>query len=565
MKLAYRNRPVLIENIGNGKDVILTKYLSGLRVSYEILKLMNACFQSNISKHSTRKRYQMRDEHKTKGQLIAELEELRRQLAAKDASFERGQEYRDLFENAAVGYLVVGVDGNITSANRYITERLGYSPDELVGRSMAELNADMPETKAIVGELVSRLRAGGVFSQSELMLKRKDGNQIWVTLSASPIFNPEGLAVASRATIMDITERKRAETALKESEARYHTLVEKSNDGIIIISSGLLEFANSRMVELTGFSINEVLGKPFIDFLAPEDRMLVMGRYKRRMAGEKVLSRYEITIISKDGKGIPVEISASLIEYQGKPADMAIVRDVTERKKLQGQLILTDRLASIGELAAGVAHELNNPLTSVIGFSELILGHDLPPEIRDDLMIVKKEAERISRIVQNLLTFARAQSAQKQVLNINDVIVKVLELRAYEQKVNNIQVVKRLADVPDIIADYSQLQQVFVNLIINAEYFMTEAHGKGVLTVITERADDMVRVSVTDDGPGISEKNMRRIFSPFSTTKAVGKGTGLGLSICHGIVTAHGGSIRAESQPGEGTTFIVELPVAGTS
>jgi PAS domain S-box-containing protein len=244
------------------------------------------------------------------------------------------------------------------------------------------------------------------------------------------------------------------------------------------------------------------------------------------------------------------------------------IEDITERKRMkeqlliEEQLIITDRLASIGELASGIAHELNNPLTSVIGFSQLLLGKELPDDIREDIKVIHSEAQRTAEVMKNLLIFARRHAPVKRLVNINSVIEKVLTVRAYEQRVENIQVITRLApDLPVTMADYFQLQQVFLNIIINAEHFMLEAHQRGTLTITTQRVGSTIRASFTDDGPGIAKENLGHLFDPFFTTKEVGEGTGLGLSICHGIITEHNGRIYAESEPGRGATFIVELPI----
>jgi PAS domain S-box-containing protein len=409
----------------------------------------------------------------------------------------------------------------------------------------------------------------------------------------------------------EIIERRQVEAQLQQSEEKYSTLVEQGNDGIIIIQDGILRFANSKMVELTGFSLETTLGRSFVDFVSLGNRELVAERYKRRMSGEDIPNKYEIEILSEGGGKIPVEISASSIEYEGRPADMAIVRDVTERKRaeesikraveewrttfdaitdlvsihdkdfrlvrvnkafadvfkmkpaeligkicheivhgtnepvlncphkkalateepareeffepslgihlevatspifdekgevvasvhvardvterrnMERQLIITDRLASVGELASGIAHELNNPLTSVIGFSQLLLDKDVTDDIKEDVKIISSEAQRAAGVVKNLLTFARKHGPAKQLVSINEVIEKVLELRAYEQRVNNIRVKRRLAvNLPEVMADYFQLQQVFLNIIINAEHFMIEAHNRGTLTITTGR------------------------------------------------------------------------------
>ena len=237
-----------------------------------------------------------------------------------------------------------------------------------------------------------------------------------------------------------------------------------------------------------------------------------------------------------------------------------------EQGRAEEQLLIADRLASIGELASGLAHELNNPLTSVIGFSQLLMAKDIPEEIGEDIKIIYSEAKRAADVMKNLLIFARKHAPVKQLVDINSVIEKVLTLRAYEHKVENIQVVNRFsADLPPTMADYFQLQQVFLNIIINAEHFMLEAHQRGTLTITTRRAGNHIIASFADDGPGIAKEDLAHLFDPFFTTKEVGEGTGLGLSICHGIVTEHNGLLYAESQPGKGATFVVELPVlAGT-
>jgi signal transduction histidine kinase len=222
---------------------------------------------------------------------------------------------------------------------------------------------------------------------------------------------------------------------------------------------------------------------------------------------------------------------------------------------------MTDRLASLGELASGTAHELNNPLTSIIGFSQLLMEREVPDDIREDLKLINNEAQRAASVTRNLLTFARKHGPVKQRNQINSILEDVLELRAYEHKANSIDVERQLdPDLPEIMVDYFQMQQVFMNIIINAEYFMRNAHNRGTLTIITKEQNDTVMIIFTDDGPGIPSENLRRIFDPFFTTKEPGKGTGLGLSICHGIVTEHGGQIYAKSQLGQGATIVVELP-----
>jgi len=248
----------------------------------------------------------------------------------------------------------------------------------------------------------------------------------------------------------------------------------------------------------------------------------------------------------------------------GEGEVLLLLSDVTEGRARQEQLYLTDRLASVGEMAAGIAHELNNPLTGVVGLSQMLLDEEMSDDAKADLKLIYSEAQRAAAVVKNLLAFARQHTAERQAVQINAIVGDVLSLRAYEQKVNNIRVITRFDNhLPEIIADPFQIQQVFLNIVLNAEQAMLAAHQKGTLTVTTERVDGNIKVSFSDDGPGISPENMRKLFSPFFTTKDVGKGTGLGLSVCYGIVTNHGGRIYAQSELGKGATFVVELPVGG--
>jgi PAS domain S-box-containing protein len=241
---------------------------------------------------------------------------------------------------------------------------------------------------------------------------------------------------------------------------------------------------------------------------------------------------------------------------------LLVIRDITEARARQENLYLTNRLASVGEMASGIAHELNNPLTSIVGLSSLILKSDLTEEIKQDITDVHNEARRAASIIKNMLTFARRHVSQKQVLQINDILEDVLKLRNYEHKCHNIQVNCNLnKEMPPVNADYLQLQQVFLNIILNAESAMIDSHGQGTLSIETGRVNGHIKVLFKDDGPGILKENMTHIFDPFFTTKEVGKGTGLGLSISYGIIRNHGGRIYAQSEYGKGATFIVELPV----
>ena len=244
---------------------------------------------------------------------------------------------------------------------------------------------------------------------------------------------------------------------------------------------------------------------------------------------------------------------------------MAIARDITERKQVEERWAAALILSSIGELADGVAHEINNPLTSVLGFSQFLLSKDLPPSISEDLQIVHDEADRAARIVNNLLSFARQDEPSKTYMDLNALLERALEMKSFDFHVGNIKVTRVFSsNLPRTMLDATQMIQVILNLINNAEHVMARHLGGGTLTLRTSASAQHVELEITDSGPGIAESDMGKIFEPFFTTKAVGEGTGLGLSIAYGLIQQHNGDIRVESKLGGGTTFRVTLPVAGS-
>jgi len=233
-----------------------------------------------------------------------------------------------------------------------------------------------------------------------------------------------------------------------------------------------------------------------------------------------------------------------------------------ERQELEKRVQLTDRLASIGEMASGIAHEINNPLTSVVGFSELLLEKDLPEDLKEDVEIIHDGSKRVTGIIKRLLTFARQHKPVQSRTDINEIIESTLALRSYALETGNIEVSTSLdAELPWTMADTGQLQQVFMNIIVNAETEMRKAHGRGKLIVKTEQIGNTIRISFADDGPGIARENIGKVFDPFFTTKEAGEGTGLGLSLSYGIIAEHKGALYVESEVGKGATFIIELPV----
>ncbi len=468
----------------------------------------------------------------------------------------------------SIGDAVITTDteGCVTLINPVAQTLTGCSEEDAMGRPLQDVFNIIDEKTGKPSEnpVARVIREGVVVGlANHTVLIAKDGMKRSIADSGAPIRGDRGNVIGVVLVFRDITESKRAEERLLRAAEEWRATFDSITD-LVFIQDKDFRFTRVNKACADAFKMKpkELIGKICYKMFHGTNEPVPNCPHRKTME-TKEPSREEFF---EPHLGIHVEITtAPIFNKNGEvAASVHVVRDITERKQMEAQLMVTDRLASVGELASGIAHELNNPLTSVIGFSQLLLERDMPEDIKEDIETVHREAQRAAEVIKNLLTFARKHSPTKQPVNINEVIGKVLELRAYEQKVNNIQVNTRLApDLPEVMADYFQLQQTFLNITINAEYFMIEAHNRGTLTITTKRAGDVVITSFADDGPGIAPENLGHLFDPFFTTKEVGKGTGLGLSICHGIMTEHSGRIYAESEPGKGATFVVELPMAG--
>jgi PAS domain S-box-containing protein len=489
--------------------------------------------------------------------VIADITERKQ---AEEALTDEATRHHILIDESSDGIVILDEKGKVFEANRRFAEMLGYTLEEVSELHLWDWDAHFKREQ--LDDMVASVGPEG--DHFETQHRRKDSTIFDVEISTN------GAVYAGQKLIFcvcrDVTARKRAEEALRESEEKYKTLVETTSDIIWEVDrDGWFSFVSPKIKDLLGYEADEVVGKKrTLDLIAKGEFRRLLRRFKEINAKREPFFGLEIPHLHKNGSLVTCEVSGiPLLDSAGNfKGYVGIDKDITERRQMQEQLVIADRLASVGELAAGIAHELNNPLTSVIGFSQLLLDKEMSDDVMQDIKVVYSEAQRASQVVKNLLTFARRHTAAKEMLNLNDIINKVLELRAYEQNLESIIVDARLdSNLPEIMADYFQLQQVFLNIIINAEYFMKETHHKGKLTITTEKVGNKVKASFADDGPGIDNENLGHLFDPFFTTKEVGRGTGLGLSICHGIVAEHGGRIYVESELGKGATFIVELPI----
>jgi len=460
--------------------------------------------------------------------------------------------YRELADSITEVFFAMDEHLSYTYWNKASEILTGVRAEDALGKSLLEIFPDTPETRR--AEKVYRAVLKTQKSQTFVNDFDIDGRHYIFEIGAYP--SRGGISVFAR----DITERKKMEEAIKHAAEEWRETFDSITDAISIHDRDhKILRANKAFADIFHKKPSQILGRYCYE-LHKGEKPILGCPHKQTLATKEPAEAefYESNL----GKYLHESTSPIFDEKGEVVGTVHITRDVTEQKQQNERLMMADRLASIGELAAGTAHELNNPLTSVIGFSQLLMERDIPDDIREDMNLIYNEAQRAANVTKNLLAFARKHAPVKQLSQINNIIEDVLKLRAYEHKVNGIEVERQLApDLPEIRVDYFQMQQVLLNIIINAEHFMTEAHNRGTLTITTKKQNSTVRISIADDGPGISPENLRRIFDPFFTTKEAGKGTGLGLSICHGIVAEHGGQIYARNQQGKGATIFIELPI----
>jgi PAS domain S-box-containing protein len=357
-------------------------------------------------------------------------------------------------------------------------------------------------------------------------------------------------------------ERAILERKLRESEEKHRTLIETMNEGLWVIDeNGLTTFVNRKMGEILEYSPEEMIGRDVFSFFDEENQERLKKELAKRANGES--SVYEIEAMTKTGRRVSALIAGTpLFDEKGNPkGSFAVVADVTERKKLERRVYQSEKLASIGQLAAGIAHEINNPLTNISLNTEILLKKVDDDQIKEKLESIEEQVDLAASIIRNLLDFSRQVEPEVKAIDINKVLAKTLNMLSFHLK--DIDVTKDFnSSIPKIKADASQLQEVFINIIVNAIQAMPDG---GKLGISTEFEEPCAVISISDTGYGIPKEYIGKIFDPFFTTRDSRKGTGLGLFICYGIIEEHGGTIEVESEIGKGTTFTIKLPVGGVN
>ena len=455
--------------------------------------------------------------------------------------------------------------GEILDVNDSWVTLYGYTRDEALGMKVTEVSAQPAET----AKAIEHLSPGATTRIDVRWHRAKDGTVFPVELTAGR------LALGGRelmyAVMRDITQRQRAEHQLERSEASFRALIESMPDGVIVHRLGLIVYLCPSVRRMLGYGLEEdLVGKPALELVHPDDQPKVVARVMAMFTNGTAAPLVEERLMRRDGTHVVAEIAALNTTFDGEPAVLAIARDVTARKEIEAQLVMNDRLASLGRLAASVGHELNNPLAYVLGNVALMereLGQspaipaDFAERFATYVSVVGEGARRMRDIVHDLKTLARGDSAKGVIIDVPH-LLDVCANMAEHQLRSRTRLVKEYRDKVLVIGTEPRLGQVFLNLLVNAAEAIPEGHAaENEVRIVVRQAGGRAIVEISDTGCGIAPGDEDRIFEPFFTTKQ-GVGTGLGLSISHRIVTSAGGTLTCEARPGGGTVFRVALPCA---
>ncbi|OPL18195.1 MAG: hypothetical protein AVO35_06735 [Candidatus Aegiribacteria sp. MLS_C] len=484
--------------------------------------------------------------------------------------------FRRIMEDSDHGTMIIGGDPPVIEyASESAGRMLGLETSVLTSMEASEVRLVFSEPSW--NDLTGRMRmldgSGDPSGTARYSMLNADG--VTVRAMVSILVSEHGHHPVLQLVCTDITDTVQTIESLRESEEKYRTLVENSNDAIVIHRDGIIVFVNRTATTLTGYDRGELLGNSVLNFVSHDHEALVLRNMTNRIAGKKVPPIYDVEILRKDGEKIPVELNVSEIRFDGERSYIVLVRDLSERIQLENQFRQSQKMDAVGQLAGGVAHDFNNILQVINGYTELAdaaLEEDHP--VREMVRQISKAGERAEELVHQLLLFSRNQVIVTSIMDLNQVISEHLKMLKRIIGENIGIILETCTDPVYVNADHSMAGQVLLNICLNARDAMPEG---GRITVRTDRVyldsefcetNPSARpgyygmVSIADTGHGMDEDTLSRIFEPFFSTKGITAGTGLGLSTVYGIVTQHDGLIRAESVPGEGSVFRVYLPAA---
>lgn len=490
-------------------------------------------------------------------------------ILGRDITASRRNEARftELFETLQEGIYIVTPEDEIVDVNPALVRILGYdSKQELLAKKVTDIFPD-EALRNVVQQEVDR---HPVLEGREITLMRKDGSAITCLNTAAAVRDPVGKVIRYQGALMDITGRREMERRLHKQQEFARRLVDSFPDLILVVDTQLrYTFVSPRCTEVLGYDLGETAEIKFGDHTHPEDFPKLMALYKEIVSAKRSFASMEVRVRNKVGEWRKIFFNFSpLFDENDKNEGVVLSgRDVTDLKRLEEQLIQAEKLAAMGQMLAGVAHELNNPLTAILGVTELVRERPgLDESMKRQLDLTHRQARRAARIVQNLLEFSRPASPQKRPIDLSTILERTIQLHEHSLRRNQVEVdFTTRTDLPLIVGDANQLIQVFLNLISNAEQAIREVRESGRVQIRLSATGSSVIATVQDDGVGISPEAMPKLFDPFYTTKRPGGGTGLGLSICLSIVREHGGTIQAETLPGGGSAFSVYFPSAADS